>query len=76
LAVQKRSSEVWTILETVKKEFSLFAGQLDKVDKQLGTAKSTLETLRNTRTNVLNRKLDKLDQLESPAVETEKEFPL
>ncbi len=70
LAVQKRSSEVWTILETVKKEFALFAGQLEKVDKQLGTAKSSLETLRNTRTNVLNRKLDKLDQLEIPSVET------
>ena len=69
LAVQKRSSEVWNILETVKKEFSMFAEQLARVDKQLGTAKTSLEVLRNTRTNVLNRKLDKLDQIESPVAE-------
>ncbi|MDA3799929.1 MAG: DNA recombination protein RmuC [Kiritimatiellae bacterium] len=69
LAVQKRSSEVWNILETVKKEFAMFADQLAKVDKQLGTAKTSLEVLRNTRTNVLNRKLDRIDQIETPELD-------
>lgn len=57
LAVQKRSSEVWKILEAVKTEFSKFSDQLDKVDKQLNTASKSLNDLRLTRTNVINRKL-------------------
>ena len=57
LAVTKRSSEVWKILEAVKTEFGKFAEQLEKVDDRLGKAKTELEKLRNTRTNVMERKL-------------------
>jgi DNA recombination protein RmuC len=57
LAVQKRSSEVWRILEAVKTEFNRFSSQLDQVDKQLNTASRSLNDLRNTRTNVMTRKL-------------------
>ena len=57
LAVQKRSSEVWDILKAVKFEFKEFAGVLEKAHKQINTASGTLETLRTTRTNVLERKL-------------------
>ena len=57
LAVTKRSSEVWKILEAVKTEFGKFTEQLGKVDDRLGKAKSELEKLRNTRTNVMERKL-------------------
>ena len=57
LAVQKRSSEVWDILKAVKFEFGEFSGVLAKVHKQLNTASGTLETLRTTRTNVMERKL-------------------
>ena len=57
LAVQKRSSEVWDILKAVKFEFKEFSGVLAKVHKQLNTASGTLETLRTTRTNVMERKL-------------------
>lgn len=57
LAVQKRSSEVWDILKAVKFEFSEFSGVLTKVHKQLNTASGTLETLRTTRINVMERKL-------------------
>jgi DNA recombination protein RmuC len=57
LAVQKRSSEVWDILKAVKFEFKEFSGVLSKVHKQLNTASGTLETLRTTRTNVMERKL-------------------
>ncbi len=57
LAVTKRSSEVWKILEAVKTEFGKFADQLERVDKQLSTAKKSLEDLRSTRTNVMQRRL-------------------
>lgn len=57
LAVQKRSSEVWDILKAVKFEFKEFSGVLTKVHKQLNTASGTLDTLRTTRTNVMERKL-------------------
>ncbi len=64
LAVQKRSSEVWKILEAVKTEFGKFTEQLDKVDKQLSTASKSLNDLRLTRTNVMSRKLKDVGTLE------------
>lgn len=63
LAVQKRSSEVWDILKAVKFEFREFAGVLEKAHKQINTASGTLETLRTTRTNVLERKLKDVETL-------------
>ncbi|MCK5029511.1 MAG: DNA recombination protein RmuC, partial [Bacteroidales bacterium] len=63
LAVQKRSSEVWDILKAVKFEFKEFSGVLAKVHKQIDTASGTLETLRTTRTNVLERKLKDVETL-------------
>ena len=71
LAVTKQSSEVWKILEAVKTEFGKFSDQLEKVDKQLSTAKKSLEDLRSTRTNVMQRRLKDvgtLDTDESQAV--------
>ena len=71
LAVTKRSSEVWKILEAVKTEFGKFSNQLEKVDKQLSTAKKSLEDLRSTRTNVMQRRLKNvgtLDTLESESL--------
>jgi len=65
LAVQKRSSEVWDVLKAVKSEFKTFSGVFDKVQKQLSTASSTLESLRTTRTNVMERKLRDVESLTS-----------
>jgi DNA recombination protein RmuC len=65
LAVTKRSSEVWKILEAVKTEFGKFSTKLELVDKQLSTAKRSLEDLRHTRTNVMQSKLRKVGTLES-----------
>lgn len=64
LAVQKRSSEVWDVLKAVKQEFGNFAEHLDKVQKQLNTASSSLETLSSTRTNAINRKLRNIQVLD------------
>jgi DNA recombination protein RmuC len=65
LAVTKRSSEVWKILEAVKTEFGKFTEQLDRVDDRLGKAKTELEKLRNTRTNQMERKLRDVATLEA-----------
>ena len=65
LAVTKRSSEVWKILEAVKTEFGKFSNQLEKVDKQLSTAKKSLEDLCSTRTNVMERRLRDVGTLDT-----------
>jgi len=64
LAVQKRSSEVWKVLAEVKTEFVKYAGQLEKVQKQLTTASSSLETLQSTRTSAMARRLRGVEALE------------
>ena len=61
LAVQKRSSEVWDILKAVKFEFKQFSGVLAKAHKQINTASGTLDTLRTTRTNVMEKKLKEVE---------------
>ena len=65
LAVQKRSSEVWNVLGAVKTEFSKFSEQLGKVQKQLNSASGSLETLRSTRTNQIERKLRTVETLDA-----------
>ncbi|WXT99846.1 MAG: hypothetical protein Ctma_0550 [Catillopecten margaritatus gill symbiont] len=65
LAIQKRSAEVWNVLTEVKTEFSTFSDVFEKVQKQLNTASSTLETLKTTRSNVLTKKLQKVELLEN-----------
>ena len=69
LAVQKRSSEVWKILEAVKTEFNKFGEQLEKVDKQLNTASKSLGELRVTRTKAINRKMRDVSTLETKEAE-------
>ena len=69
LAVQKRSSEVWKILEAVKTEFNKFGQQLEKVDKQLNTASKSLNDLRLTSTNAINRKMRDVITIDEPEAE-------
>ena len=75
LAVQKRSSEVWQILEAVKTEFNRFSKQLELVDKQLNTASVSLGKLRSTRTNQINKKLRDVGTLENTEANTILELP-
>lgn len=75
LAVQKRSSEVWDVLKAVKAEFGSFAGQLDKVQKQLNTASTSLETLSSTRTHAINRKLRNIQTLDMPSEQNILDLP-
>jgi DNA recombination protein RmuC len=43
LAIEKRTSEVWKVLGAVKTEFSKFGDVLEKVKRQLVTARRTIE---------------------------------
>ncbi len=65
LAVQKRSSQVWDILKSVKQEFGQFTDTLQKAHKQIGTVSGTLESLITTRTNVMERKLRNVESFDS-----------
>ncbi len=62
LAIEKRSSEVWTILSAVKTEFAKFGDVLDRVKKQLETASNTIEST-GSRTRAMARKLKSVESL-------------
>ena len=62
LAIQQRSSEVWRVLGAVKSEFGRFGNVLDKVQRQLGTAATTLEES-GRRTRAMERKLRDVEEL-------------
>ncbi len=82
LAVQKKSSEVWKVLEAVKTEFGKFEEQLDTVYSHLNKASSSLDVLKTTRTNVMLRKLKNVGTLDAPeavpaiGVSSEEDDPL
>lgn len=57
LAIQKKSSEVWSILEGAKKEFENFESVLNAARNRLKQADDELEKLIGTRTRAINRKL-------------------
>ena len=64
LAIQKRSSEVWTILGAVKKEFEAFGGMLEKAQKNIQTASNQLDEVMGKRTRAIQRKLKGVEALE------------
>jgi DNA recombination protein RmuC len=63
LALQKRSSEVWKVLGTVKKEFENFGGLLEKAQKNIQTGMSQLDEVVGTRTRAIQRQLRTVDSL-------------
>ncbi|MGN1415789.1 MAG: DNA recombination protein RmuC [Oscillospiraceae bacterium] len=66
LAIQKKSSEVWKILEDAKKEFSSFETTLTAVRSRLRQADDELDKLIGTRTRAINRKLKDVYVTEEP----------
>jgi DNA recombination protein RmuC len=56
LAIQKRSSEVWQVLAAVKTEFAKYGDVLDKVQKKLHEASSTIDQV-TVRRRAIDRKL-------------------
>lgn len=64
LAIEKRSSEVWTILSAVKTEFGKFGEVLARVKKQLDTASNTIDKT-GVRTRAMEKKLRDVEALPS-----------
>jgi DNA recombination protein RmuC len=64
LAIEKRSSEVWTLLAAVKTEFATFGAILDKTSKKLQEASNTIDTAA-VRSRVIERKLRDVQALPS-----------
>jgi DNA recombination protein RmuC len=73
LAIERRASEVWSVLRAVKTEFMRFGGVLAKVKKQLESATRTIE-MTGTRTRAMERKLREVQDL--PATEAADLFQL
>lgn len=65
LAIQKKSSEVWKVLEAAKKEFSTFETVLTNTRNRLRQADEELDKLIGTRTRAINRKLQNVSALEA-----------
>lgn len=61
LAIQKRSSEVWRLLAAVKQEFAKFGVILDKTQKKLSEASSTIDEAARKSRNI-ERKLNKVGE--------------
>jgi DNA recombination protein RmuC len=62
LAIEKRASEVWTVLGAVKSEFEKFGDVLAKVKRQLETAGRTIDQA-GTRTRAMERRLREVEQV-------------
>lgn len=72
LAIQRRSSEVWTLLGVVKNDFARFGGMLDAVQKKLGEASTKIDEARRGSRRI-ERRLQ--DVQERPVAEAPRELP-
>ncbi len=73
LAIEKRSSEVWSVLGAIKKEFTTFGDLLDKTHKKLQEASNTIDDA-SKKSRTIERKLNKVQEL--PASEVVATLPL
>ncbi len=63
LQIQKRSSEVWQVLSSVKSEFETFGKALEQTQNRLRLAQEDLESLVGVRTRQIQRKLKSVESL-------------
>ena len=68
LAIEKRSSEVWQVLGSVKKEFENFGGMMDKAQRNIQTGLNQLDDVMGVRTRAIQRKLKGVEVLSKPDV--------
>ena len=64
LAIQKRSSEVWNLLATVKTEFSKFGDSLSAVKEKIDQASRKMEDV-DVRSRAITKKLRAVEELPS-----------
>ena len=62
IAIERRSSEVWEILGAVKTEFQNYGAALDKVQKKLQEASSSVDKV-TVRQRAITRKLRAVSEL-------------
>ena len=67
LAIEKRTSEVWELLEALKTEFGRFGDALAKTKKKLQEAGNTIDQA-EVRSRAISRKLSKVEEI-SPGVQ-------
>jgi len=72
VAIEERSSEVWSLLGRVRSEFSKFGEVLDKVKRNLNQASNTIDGA-STRARSIERALQKVSSDASPTLEIEEE---
>ncbi|MCY1152042.1 MAG: DNA recombination protein RmuC [Sphaerochaetaceae bacterium] len=72
LAIERRSEEVWNVLSSVKSEFQRFTIQIDKVQQKLNQASTSLDKL-GTRTRVMKKKLNLVDDIDGETIEDNSE---
>lgn len=63
MAIEKRSAEVWDLLDAVKAEFHLFGNLLDKTRKKLDEAANVIDSA-GIRSRAIQRKLNKVELLD------------
>ncbi|HVX42006.1 MAG TPA: DNA recombination protein RmuC, partial [Gemmatimonadaceae bacterium] len=63
LAIERRSSEVWTVLGEAKTEFRRYADVLDRLKNKLQDATNTLDQAA-VRTRAIERKLRSVEDVE------------
>ena len=73
LSIQKRSSEVWTLLGAVKTEFGKFGDVIEKVQKKIQEAGNAIDSAAS-KTKTIQRKLKNVQEL--PASDAAKLLPL
>lgn len=62
LAIERRASEVWSVLRAVKAEFGKFGAVLTKLRQQLDRATRTIDAT-NVRTRAMERQLREVEEL-------------
>ena len=67
LSIEKRSSEIWTLLGSFKQEFSKFVDLLSKTQKKLDEASNTIE-FATKKSKTIERKLNKVS-IDQPLLE-------
>jgi DNA recombination protein RmuC len=69
-AISKTSGEILEVLGGFEKQWENFKDHMDRTEKQLGTFTSSFQTLKTTRSNQLERSLNKVQHLrESRGIE-------
>lgn len=68
LAIERRTSEVWSLLSMVKAEFERFGDELARARRQLDLAAGAIDRT-GTRTRAMSRRLSEVEGMEPPRVE-------